>query len=238
MAGAGGNCGELNVVLAFDRSGSMATNTPLNQERYAAATASFNQWASSSDAQGTRVALMLHPMDDTAPGSCNGDPACNGLGPCINSKCLGTGSTSCTSSTYAAPFVIPTALPAGAATFAAVLAGAEVNGASPHSAAVAGAIARAKTIATNRPNDTTIVVFFADAAATSCSTSWTDIATEAANGPSGNPSVPVHVIGMDSLDTAGFNQVAASGGTTDAIMTAEGDLKSALNQIKAQYPCP
>src|SRR5262249_55360927 len=102
-----------------------------------------------------------------------------------------------------------------------------------------GAIAQAQAIAAQYPDDTTIVVLIADGGPTTCNVDWAAVASAAAQGFAGLPSIQTHAVALSApTELPNFDEVAQAGGTVQAYDAPDGNLEPILDQIVAAYPCP
>jgi hypothetical protein len=181
-----------------------------------------------------------NPSRDCLPvgGSCEGAE-----GSCVkatSSYCAGQ--TSCTIADYARPAVDIRALPGNAQALASSIAKTNPTGNTPTSAALSGAIDRARTHATENPARAVSVLFATDGLPTACDPiDIAQIRPIAAQAFAGTPSIPTFVIGVFAANETTAQQnldaLAQSGGTGSAFMVdASGNVSqqflAALDQIR------
>ncbi len=159
---------------------------------------------------------------------------------------------SCAGGDYATPAVPIAALPGNAAAIATALAGKSLEGRTPTSAALQGAIDRATTHLKANAGHTVAVVFATDGLPTACTTDINAIGNIAAAGASAG--VKTFVIGVfaqsdlnagNTPNTPQFNMdhIASKGGSSKAFMvvadaTAKTQFQAALNTIRGTaLPC-
>jgi hypothetical protein len=174
---------------------------------------------------------------------------------CVNSTfCLGyasgycTGRDSCTATDYSTPNVPIQLLPGVAAQITAAFNSKTPEGLTPSSAALQGAIDRAKAHALANPGHTVVAVLATDGLPTECDTNMNNIAAIAAAAYAGTPSIKTFVIGVfaqaeQAQATTNLNQISNAGGTGNAfiINTSQNvaqQFLAALNQIRGSaLPC-
>jgi hypothetical protein len=110
------------------------------------------------------------------------------------------------------------------------------NGGTPTRPALEGAISHARDWATAYPAHKVAVVLATDGIPNDCSSNIQNVSQLAAAGFSGTPRVPTYVIGVGP-QLAGLNQIAQSGGTTQAYIvdtgpTATQQFIDAMNKIR------
>ena len=220
---ANGQVAPVNLIVMYDKSGSMGDTTDPNGPYDPA-----KKWTP----VGTGMKSFL------------GDPSSAGMSASLQYFPLGTSLAEvCNSATYATPAVPIKALPDGA--FAASIDATSPRGGTPTLPALESAIAYAKTVAAQKPSDKTAVVLVTDGEPSMLPTNCTDndinhVALAAASGVNGSPSIPTYVIGVGS-SLINLNQIASSGGTKQALIVdvsdpskTQADLVKALTQIRGE----
>jgi len=150
---------------------------------------------------------------------------------------------SCDANAYAAPSVDIGILPGAAQGIVNSLMMKMPDGLTPTSAALGGALARAKTYASANPNHRVVVVLATDGFPTECApTDIPSIATMASNAQKGMPSIATFVIGVFAAEEAAAAQqnlsaLAVAGGTKQAFIVSTGQdvtagFLAALNTIR------
>ncbi len=209
--------------------------------------------ASSTDCGGSACSNVgiCHYTQNGQSYFCFANKDCGPLGPCdLNVFSYCSGRDSCSAADYATPAVPIGLLPGNATNITTSMGNHNPDGFTPTAGALQGAINEAKTYKTANPNDAVVAVLVTDGFPTECSPQ--DIPTIsssiAAAGLSGTPSVKTFVIGVftqaeQASATANLNQIAAAGGTGQAIVinTSQNvtqQFQAALNQIRGQsLPC-
>lgn len=159
-----------------------------------------------------------------------------------------TGRDSCTATDYSAPNVAIQLLPGVAAQITAAFNGKTPEGLTPSSAALQGAIDRAKAHALANPGHTVVAVLATDGLPTECDTNMANISAIASAAYAGTPSIKTFVIGVftqaeQAQATTNLNQISNAGGTGNAfiINTSQNvaqQFLAALNQIRGSaLPC-
>jgi len=159
-----------------------------------------------------------------------------------------TKADSCAEADYVAPAVSIAALPGAGAAISSALAAKEPFGDTPTSAALKGAIASAKAYATAHPGHSVVAVLATDGLPTECDTSMANIAAVAGAALAASPSVKTFVVGVFAADEAvtakaNLDQIAAAGGTTQALIVTAGasttaQFLAAMNTIRGDaLPC-
>jgi hypothetical protein len=186
-------------------------------------------------------------------GTCASDSNtfCFGIGPrgCgFGDACIGVlsecaGFASCEVAKYSQPAVAIGALPGQAKALADSLAAATPLGRTPTSAALSGALARAKQQAIEQPTHRVIAVLATDGAPTECEPlDPSGVGSIASAALSASPSLRTYVIGVfSSAETearANLNAWAAAGGTSQAFIIDPGQdvsaqLLDALEEIRS-----
>ncbi len=160
-----------------------------------------------------------------------------------------TGRDSCTATDYAGPSVPFGALPGAQVALTTSLDARTVDGLTPTSAALTGALDAAKAQAVANPTHAVIAVFVTDGFPTECTTQdIPGVAAIAQAGVMGTPSVKTFVIGVftdteKAQATTNLNQIAAAGGTTSAFVISTSanvtqQFQAALDAIRgSSLPC-
>ena len=210
---------QVNMLVMFDRSGSMDDEIDNNQTRWGAASSALNAFFQDPNSAGLDVALRFFPHDDPAAG-CNDDD-------CDESACA----------RELVPIGTLTADPAPAdaqeqalvaAVTGATPGGNGQGGGTPTFAALSGAERWAVAHQAANPNERTVVVFVTDGQPNGCNEDTAAIAAlaEAARTSSG---VLTYAIGIsDGVDDGIMDPIAAAGGTNQAIMIEDGSAQSSL----------
>jgi Mg-chelatase subunit ChlD len=210
---------QVNMLVMFDRSGSMDDEIDNNQTRWDAASSALNAFFRDPNSAGLDVALRFFPHDEPMAG-CNNDD-------CNENACA----------QELVPIAPLTADPAPgdtqeqalvAAVTAAAPTGDGQGGGTPTYAALAGAEAWATAHQAAHPNERTVVVFVTDGEPNGCIEETAAIAAlaQAARTSSG---VLTYAIGIsDGVDDGIMDPIAAAGGTNQAIMIEDGSAQSSL----------
>jgi hypothetical protein len=190
---------------------------------------------------------LCDPTNPQCGNDTNGFP----LGACqmvTSSYCVA--GDSCTTTDYATPAVPIQPLPGVSGAITTSLAARHPQGGTPTSAALQGAISEAQTFANANPTHTVAVVLATDGIPDECTPNTVaGVAQIAASGVSGTPSIKTFVIGTFTPNdatsgAAAVNQIAASGGTSQAFVISttsqnvEQQFVAALNSIRgSSLPC-
>ncbi|MCC6521992.1 MAG: hypothetical protein IT373_04975 [Polyangiaceae bacterium] len=249
--GAGGGCASesvkaekqpLDMYVMFDQSGSMTDPVAGGGDKWGAVTSAFGAFVQQPAALGIGIGLQYFPLVTTAqcPASCQSNADCAGCGSCFVVNGTGTcsGVDSCSTVDYATPEVPIQTLPAVRADVLTSLLGHVPVGATPTSAALAGAVSYATSWASAHLDHVTIVVLATDGDPTECDTNLANINAIAAGAAAGTPRVLTFVIGVGTSLSA-LNGIAAAGGTTAAFLVDTSQdvgeqFLNALNQIQGQ----
>jgi hypothetical protein len=186
---ADGQLKPVNIVFMFDQSGSMGDTPQVKTVKWDPVVSAMGGFFNDKASSGLSGSLAYFPFDQNS------------------SK----GAT-CQDSSYSTPEVPMTALPSGA--FATSLAAHNPNGGTPTKPAIRGAIAYAKTIATQKPNDKVVIVLVTDGDPNDCSSSVQNVGQEEAAVAA---TIPTYVIGVGN-SVANMDALAAAGGTKKAII--------------------
>jgi hypothetical protein len=210
---------QVNMLVMFDRSGSMNDEINDTQNRWQAASTALNAFFQDPASAGMDVALRFFPHDQPAAG-CNDDD-------CNESACA----------QELVPIGTLTADPAPAdaheqalvaAVNAATPGGNGQGGGTPTFAALSGAEQWATAHQAANPNERTVVVFVTDGQPNGCNEDTNAIAAlaEAARTSSG---VLTYAIGISAgVDDGIMDPIAVAGGTNRAIMIEDGSAQSSL----------
>jgi hypothetical protein len=186
---ADGQLKPVNLVFMFDQSGSMGDTPQVKAVKWDPVVSAMGGFFNDKQSSGLSGSLGYFPFDQNS------------------SK----GAT-CLDASYTTPEVAMTVLPSAA--FATSLAAHNPNGGTPTKPAIRGAIAYAKQIALQKPNDKTVIVLVTDGDPNDCSSSVQNVSTEAAAVAA---QFPTYVIGVGN-SIANMNQIAVAGGTKQAII--------------------
>jgi Mg-chelatase subunit ChlD len=210
---------QVNMLVMFDRSGSMNDEIDDNQTRWEAASTALKAFFQDAGSAGMDVALRFFPHDQPAAG-CNDDD-CN--------------ESACAQELVAIGPLTADPAPADAqeqrlvdAVNAATPGGNNNGGGTPTFAALSGAEQWATAHQAANPNERTVVVFVTDGQPNGCNEDTAAIAAlaDAARTSSG---VLTYAIGISAgVDDGIMDPIAAAGGTNQAIMIADGNAQSAL----------
>lgn len=144
----------------------------------------------------------------------------------------------CTADTYATPKVPIAPLPGNAAAITAAFPVAPLSG-TPTRPALEGAIKHARQWASTHPDSKTVVLLVTDGSPDDCNSTVENVSQVAAEGFTGNPSVPTYVIGMPRIDQ--LNAIAVAGGTQKSYAadpTNAMALIQVMNQVRGEaLPC-
>ncbi len=197
------------LVFAYDQSGSMSLDG-----KWAAAGIAMKSFFSSANVKGIHAAMTLFPKYESYPAFCS-------------------------EAEYTAPDVAVTDLPS--AQFGAALdatAPQAGKGGTPTMAALSGAMTYAQQLQkTVAKNATVAVVMVTDGVPEVCSDKG-DVGPASLIAFTNAATIPTYIVGVGS-DLANLNQIAAAGGTKQALMVSVGDptktqtdLSAAINTIK------
>lgn len=214
------NSTPLHLYVMMDKSSSMAGN------QWDAATAGLTAFVKDANSAGVSVGLNFFPRDP------DGTPACD-------------------QKAYSTPKVPFDFLPKNETAIVAGLNAESPSGLStPTWPALGGAILKGIEIAQNNPGHTAAVLLVTDGVpqgpAATCSgvnpEDFGEIAKLAATGAGFTPPVLTYVIGLPGVNQTFANQVAASGGTTSAILVSntnvQKEFQTALEKVRGQaLPC-
>lgn len=200
----------LNLYIALDKSSSMAGDS-----KWAKATAGLGAFLGDPASAGVRVALNFFPLDN--------NPTCD-------------------QHAYQAPVVPFGALPQNAAPISKALGATTPNGFStPIYPALGGAILEARAEAQKTPGQTGAVLLVTDGEPQGPSSSCGGVNPQDANAiaqlaKSGlsTLSIKTFVIGLPGVNQAIANQIAAAGGSSEAILIGSVDVQSAFQSALAQ----
>jgi len=197
------------LVFAYDQSGSMSLDG-----KWTAAGAAMKSFFTSPSVAGIHASMTLFPKYDAYPAFCN-------------------------ESEYTAPDVAVTDLPT--TTFGAALdaTGPQYGkGGTPTVSALSGAMSYAQQLQKTIAKDATVaVVMVTDGVPEVCSDKG-DVGPASAVAAANATSIPTYIVGVGD-DLASLNQIAAAGGTKQALMVSVGDptqtqkdLSAAIQAIK------
>lgn len=224
----------VNLVVMFDRSGSMGSTT-----------------------EGFDPALKWIPVT-TGMKAFFADPSSIGVAASLQFFPEGGDLNAVCAYPYASP-VVPLTPLASAAPILAAIDATKPSGGTPTMPALSGAITYAKDVAKQRPNDKTVVVLVTDGepgfgingqfAAGCANNDIPHIAAAAQSAATATPAIKTYVIGVGP-DLSNLNAIASAGGTGQAIMVSiadpnqtKGIFQQALESIRAQtlsceFPLP
>jgi len=228
----------VNMIVAFDRSGSMRQSAVRNgPTRWELTSAALKAFFASPDAAGLKLALRFFPDDNPAVG-CN-DQACDAAACAQPLVALGN------LSAPAAPVDAQEQALLDATDKSAPGMGA--GGGTPTSAALAGALAWAQAQHVLTPNENTVVVLVTDGEPHGCDEDITNISKLASDAFAAD-NVRTYAIGLTGSREADMDAIALAGGTTKGIFVSDGvstqqDLLDALAAIRGQvldcdFPLP
>jgi Mg-chelatase subunit ChlD len=209
---------QVNMLVMFDRSGSMDDEIDTNLTRWQAASAALTAFFQDSASAGMDVALRFFPHDSPAAG-CNDDD-------CDENACaqelvpIGP-LTADPAPTDAQEQALVDAVNASAP-------GGGQGGGTPTYAALSGAEQWAMAHQAANPNERTVVVFVTDGQPNGCNEDTNAIAglADAARTSSG---VLTYAIGISAgVDDGIMDPIAQAGGTNQAIMIEDGSAQSSL----------
>jgi Mg-chelatase subunit ChlD len=214
----------VNMLVMFDRSGSMhdvIQGSSPQQTRWQAASTALKAFFQDSGSAGLNVALRFFPHDQPAAG-------------CHNSQC---NATACSRELVAIGKLLETAAPTDTQEQALIAAvngatpaprGSNNSGGTPTFAALSGAEMWATAYQTAHPGEQTVVVFVTDGQPNGCNENANQIAALAGAAKTSN-NVLTYAIGISSeVDEGILDPIARAGGTTEAIMIADGNAQTAL----------
>jgi hypothetical protein len=214
----------VNMLVMFDRSGSMhdvIQGSNPQQTRWQAASTALKAFFQDTGSAGLNVALRFFPHDQPAAG-------------CHNSQC---NATACSKELVAIGQLLDTAAPTDAHEQALVVAvngatpaprGSNNSGGTPTYAALSGAEMWATAYQAAHTAEQTVVVFVTDGQPNGCNENANQIAALAGAARTSN-NVLTYAIGISSeVDEGILNPIAVAGGTTEAIMIADGNAQTAL----------
>ncbi len=231
----------LDMFVMLDRSSSMN-----DSGKWPAVTGALNSFVGLGNLKGIGMGIGFFPIKPAVPppAKCATVADCGPYGPCLLGSCGGALSPndSCVDTDYSKPAVGIAPLPGVAGAITSAIGSQQPQGAStPTDAAEHGAIEYAESWAKTHPDDITIVVLATDGEPTNCDpNSVSTVAARAAQGLGNKPSIKTFVIGVGS-SLSSLDQIAASGGTTKALIVSTGnagqDFLDALNQIRGSVGC-
>lgn len=207
---------ELAMFVMLDKSGSMLDSVSGGSTRWDTVKQALNQFFSSAEAAGIKVALNYFPLQ-------------------------ASGGTTCDSNYYYNPAVPMGVLPGtGGSQLNALSNSMSANtpsGGTPTNVALGAALSYAADWKKTFPKDKAIVVLATDGQpGDGCGATLENSAAAAAAGLSGNISVPTYVIGVGS-STGNLDTIADAGGSSKAFIVNDGNTSAfieALKQIKLQ----
>ncbi|WP_394827502.1 VWA domain-containing protein [Pendulispora albinea] len=208
-----GSLRPVNLIVMFDKSGSMGDGTDAGNNystRWAPVSKGMSTFFSDPKSAGLSASLQYFPI----------------------------GGAECNASTYTNPAVPRTALPSRS--FETSIGGIRPGGDTPTRGALEGAIATAKSTLASRPQERAVIILVTDGQPTACG-KLPDVYATAKAGFEGTPSVPTYVVGVGP-DTGNLDDIAKSGGTASAIYVAASadpakttaDLLTQLDKIRGQ----
>lgn len=229
-AAAGATLKPANLVVMYDRSGSMATDTKgknVRAQKWEPVGAAMKDFFGDSGSKGLSASLTFFP-----------NPTSNTI------------QVTCTPDSYDSPKVALQALPSAA--FATVLDATSPGGGTPTTDAMKGAIRHAKDVVAQKAGENVVIVLVTDGlpgvyingGQEVCTPNTvTTAATEASGALSGTPAIPTYVIGVaDPENPTGLTnltEIAKAGGTTKATIVdtsdptkTKADFGAALAQIR------
>jgi len=214
----------VNMMVMFDRSGSMhdvIQGSNPQQSRWQAASTALKTFFQDPGSAGLNVALRFFPHDQPAAG-------------CHNSQC---NATACSKELVTIGQLLDTAAPTDAHEQALVTAvngatpaprGSNNSGGTPTFAALSGAEMWATAYQAAHTGEQTVVVFVTDGQPNGCNENANQIAALAGAARTSND-ILTYAIGIsDEVDEGILNPIAVAGGTTEAIMIADGNAQTAL----------
>jgi hypothetical protein len=219
----------VNMIVAFDRSGSMRSQiNDTGPSRWDLTSAALKAFFSSPDAGGLKLALRFFPDDNPAAG-CN-DDACDATAcaqPLVGLGSLMMQPPPMDAQEQALLDATDQSAPARGA-----------GGGTPTSAALAGALAWAKAQHQLTPTENSVVVLVTDGQPHGCDEDVTNISKLASDALAAD-STRTYTIGLTGSSEADMDQIALAGGTTKGIFVSDGDntqqdLLDALAAIRGQ----
>jgi hypothetical protein len=219
----------VNMLVAFDRSGSMRQSAQKNgPTRWELTSAALKAFFSSPAAGGLKLALRFFPDDNPAAG-CN-DEACD-VAACSQPLVPLAGLLASPSPTDVQEQALLDATDKSAP-------GSGNGGGTPTSAALGGALAWAKTQHGLTPKENSVVVLVTDGQPHGCDEDVTTI-SKLASDAFASDGVRTYAIGLTGSQEADMDQIAMAGGTTKGIFVSDGantqqDLLDALAGIRGQ----
>jgi hypothetical protein len=219
----------VNMIVAFDRSGSMRRAvTEDGPSRWDVTSAALKAFFSSPEAGGLKLALRFFPDDNPAPG-CN-DEACDATAcaqPLVSLGSLMMQSPPTDTHEQALLDATDTSAPSE-----------DNGGGTPTSAALGGALAWAKAQRQLTMSENSVVVLVTDGQPHGCDEDVANISKLAADAFMAD-GVRTYTIGLTGSQEADMDQIALAGGTTKGIFVSDGDntqqdLLDALAAIRGQ----
>ncbi len=228
----------VNMIVAFDRSGSMKESAMKNgPTRWELTSAALKGFFQSPDAGGLKLALRFFPDDKPAAG-CN-DEACDAAAcaqPLVVLGSLTAQPTPADTQEQALLDATDKSAPSNGS-----------GGGTPTSAALAGALAWAKMQHQLTPNENSVVVLVTDGEPHGCDEDILNI-SKLASDALASDNVRTYAIGLTGSQEADMDAIAMAGGTTKGIFVSDGattqkDLLDALAAIRGQvldcdFPLP
>lgn len=238
----GGELVPVDMYMMFDRSASMK-----DSGKWGAVTTAVKKFVvlPGLDKLGMGIAFFPTPAKTPIPGACTNDQQCGFYGPCVPvfNMCSGSlaGNDSCVATDYETPVVGIEAFPGVSSKIIAAIDATKPEGAStPGAPALEGAIDHATLWQQQHTDRVVVVIFATDGEPTNCTPNTVqDMVNHAAEGANQTPSIKTFVIGVGDLSA--LNQVAAAGGTNQAIIVSSGNAEKefldALNKIRGAVGC-
>ncbi|WP_394841606.1 VWA domain-containing protein [Pendulispora brunnea] len=213
-----GSLQQVNLIVMFDKSGSMGRfqdNNGVEHDNTA------QRWAPVSRGMATFFS----------------DPQSAGLNATLQFFPLG-GRNKCSASAYSNPAVNRTALPSSE--FGDEISRITPDGDTPTRGALLGAFEIAKNTLGSHPDERAVVVLVTDGQPTACG-ELQGVYDTAKSGLNGSPSISTYVVGVGP-DTGNLDEIARNGGTGKATYVAENsdaeqtsrDLVAQLNKIRGE----
>ncbi len=212
----------LDMYIVFDRSGSMSTSTSSGASLWDATKQAFIDYTNAPESDGVGVGLEFFP-----PGTGSGADCLLGAPPncpvgCIPfvAFCVPAGDSGCNINDYLPPAVVIQPLPGVKSQIVTALNGTSPGGGTPTVPAMQAAAQAVTAYASQHVDRKVIIVLATDGNPNDCNSDIAGVANIAATAASLSPPVNTFVIGINNsgVNTSGLDQIAASGGTSKALI--------------------